>query len=81
MMKSVKINMTFLGLRNQIKDYMPIIMKLNLELYDHGEEIFITNQVKKIEEPKYEIAISELRTLADRLIINYDKLFTVSLNT
>lgn len=81
MMKSVNINMTFLGLRNQIKDFMPTVMKLNLDLYDHGEEIFITEQVKKFDESKYEIAISELQTLADRLIINYDKLFTVSLNT
>ena len=79
MMKSVKINMMYLGLRNQINDYMPTVMKLNLDLYDHGDEIFITEQVKKVDESKYEMVVSELKTLADRLIVNYDKLFTVSL--
>lgn len=81
MMKSVKINMMYLGLRNQINDYMPTVMKLNLDLYYHGEEIFITEQVKKVDDSKYEMVVSELKTLADRLIVNYDKLFTVSLNT
>ncbi len=79
MMKSVKINMMYLGLRNQINDYMPTVMKLNLDLYDHGDEIFITEQVKKVDDSKYEMVVSELKTLADRLIVNYDKLFTVSL--
>ena len=79
MMKSVKINMMYLGLRNQINDYMPTVMKLNLDLYDHGDEIFITEQVKKVDDLKYEMVVSELKTLADRLIVNYDKLFTVSL--
>ena len=79
MMKSVKINMMYLGLRNQINDYMPTVMKLNLDLYDHGDEIFITEQVKKVDDSKYEVVVSELKTLADRLIVNYDKLFTVSL--
>ena len=69
----------YLGLRNQINDYMPTVMKLNLDLYDHGDEIFITEQVKKVDESKYEMVVSELKTLADRLIVNYDKLFTVSL--
>lgn len=80
MMRCVKINMTFLGLRNQIKDFMPTVMKLNLDLYDHGEEIFITEQVKNVDDTKYEIVVSELKTLADSLIINHDKLFTVSLD-
>ena len=79
MMKSVKINMMYLGLRNQINDYMHTVMKLNLDLYDHGDEIFITEQVKKVDDSKYEMVVSELKTLADRLIVNYDKLFTVSL--
>ena len=79
MMKSVKINMMYLGLRNQINDYMPTVMKLNLDLYDHGDEIFITEQVKKVDDSKYEMVVFELKTLADRLIVNYDKLFTVSL--
>lgn len=79
MMKSVKINMMYLGLRNQINDYIPTVMKLNLDLYDHGDEIFITEQVKKVDDSKYEMVVSELKTLADRLIVNYDKLFTVSL--
>ncbi len=79
MMKSVKINMMYLGLRNQINDYMPTVMKLNLDLYDHGDEIFITEQVKKVDDSKYEMVVSELKTLADRLIVNYDKLFTVRL--
>ena len=79
MMKSVKINMMYLGLRNQINDYMPTVMKLNLDLYDHGDEIFIAEQVKKVDDSKYEMVVSELKTLADRLIVNYDKLFTVSL--
>lgn len=79
MMKRVKINMMYLGLRNQINDYMPTVMKLNLDLYDHGDEIFITEQVKKVDDSKYEMVVSELKTLADRLIVNYDKLFTVSL--
>lgn len=79
MMKSVKINMMYLGSRNQINDYMPTVMKLNLDLYDHGDEIFITEQVKKVDDSKYEMVVSELKTLADRLIVNYDKLFTVSL--
>ena len=79
MMKSVKINMMYLGLRNQINDYKPTVMKLNLDLYDHGDEIFIAEQVKKVDESKYEMVVSELKTLADRLIVNYDKLFTVSL--
>jgi hypothetical protein len=69
----------YLGLRNQINDYMPTVMKLNLDLYDHGDEIFITEQVKKVDDSKYEMVVSELKTLADRLIVNYDKLFTVSL--
>lgn len=79
MMRCVKINMMYLGLRNQINDYMPTVMKLNLDLYDHGDEIFITEQVKKVDDSKYEMVVSELKTLADRLIVNYDKLFTVSL--
>jgi hypothetical protein len=58
---------------------MPTVMKLNLDLYDHGDEIFITEQVKKVDDSKYEMVVSELKTLADRLIVNYDKLFTVSL--
>jgi hypothetical protein len=69
----------YLGLRNQINDYIPTVMKLNLDLYDHGDEIFITEQVKKVDDSKYEMVVSELKTLADRLIVNYDKLFTVSL--
>ena len=79
MMRCVKINMMYLGLRNQINDYMPTVMKLNLDLYDHCDEIFITEQVKKVDDSKYEMVVSELKTLADRLIVNYDKLFTVSL--
>ncbi len=34
MMKSVKINMMYLGLRNQINDYIPTVMKLNIYLID-----------------------------------------------
>lgn len=76
-MKTIKINMIYLGLTNNISEYMKYIMPLNLDLYDHNNEIFISSQIKNVLESNFENYINKLNSLADDLLVNADKLYSV----